>query len=208
MKSIGEKLSSARSAEQSETARFWYEGSQAGWNRIARVAAEPRGLDFWDQARLFALLNFAMADGFIAGWNARYAHHFWRPVTAIREGDTDGNNHTLGDPLLGVLPQHTCRFRTTHPPTVCSGRAAAEVLARFFRDDAVAFTVTSGAPFAGITRSYASFSEAAQDNADSRVYAGVHFREATRDGVRLGRRVGAFGEKHYLKPLHRRWFDH
>ena len=120
VKSVGEKLSSARSAEQSEIARFWYEGSQAGWNRIARVAAEPRGLDFWDQARLFALLNFAMADGFIAGWNARYAYHFWRPVTAIREGDTDGNNHTLGT-RSGSPSSTPLRFRTTHPPTVCSG---------------------------------------------------------------------------------------
>ena len=207
VKSIGEKLSSARSAEQSEIARFWYEGSQAGWNRIARVAAEPRVLDFWEQARLFALLNFAMADGFIAGWNARYAYHFWRPVTAIREGDTDGNNHTLGDPVwesfLNTPPIPD--YPSTHSVL---GGAAAEVLARFFRDDAVAFTVTSGAPFAGITRSYASLSEAAQDNADSRVYAGIHFREATRAGVRLGRRIGAFGDKHYLKPLHRRWFDH
>jgi hypothetical protein len=67
VKSFGEKLSNARTADQSEIARFWYEGSQAGWNRIARVVAQPRGLDLWDQARLFTILNFAMADGFIAG---------------------------------------------------------------------------------------------------------------------------------------------
>jgi hypothetical protein len=206
VKRIGEKLSSARTAEQSEIARFWYEGSQAGWNRIARVVAEPRGLDVWDQARLFALLNFAMADGFIAGWDTRYAYHFWRPVTAIREGDADGNDHTHGDLLwesflnTPAIPE----YPSTHSVL---GGAAAEVLARFFRDDAIAFTVTSGAPFAGITRSYASLSEAARDNADSRIYAGIHFREATLEGVRLGRRIGAFGEKHYLKPLHRQWSD-
>jgi hypothetical protein len=207
VKRIGEKLSSARTAEQSEIARFWYEGSQAGWNRIARVVADSHGLDVWDQARLFALLNFAMADGFIAGWDARYAYHFWRPVTAIREGDADGNDHTHGDPLwesflnTPAIPE----YPSTHSVL---GGAAAEVLARFVRDDAIAFTVTSGAPFAGITRSYASLSEAARENADSRLYAGIHFREATLEGVRLGRRIGAFGEKHYLKPLHRQWFDH
>ena len=200
VKSVGEKLSGARTPEQSERARFWYEGSQVGWNRIARVAARPQVLDLWDQARLFALLNFAMADGFIAGWNARYAYHFWRPVTAIREGDADGNDHTSGDPVwesflnTPAIPD----YPSTHSVL---GGAAAEILARFFAEDAVAFTVTSGAPFAGITRSYASFSEAAQDNADSRVFAGIHFREATRQGVRLGRRVGAFGEKHYLEPF-------
>lgn len=201
VKRVGEKLSSARSAEQSDIARFWYEGSQAGWNRIGRIVAQPLGLDLWDQARLFALLNFAMADGFIAGWNARYTYHLWRPVTAIREGDTDGNDHTIGDPawesFLNTPP--IPEYPSTHSVL---GGAAAAVLARFVRDDAIAFTATSGAPFADITRSYASFSEAAQENADSRVYAGIHFREATRDGVRLGRRIGAFGEKHYLKPLH------
>ena len=206
VKMVGEKLSSARSAEQSEIARFWYEASQTRWNRIARAAAEPLGLDAWDQARLFALLNFAMADGFIAGWNAKYAYRFWRPITAIREGDHDGNDHTFGDrtweSFLNTPPLPD--YPSTHSVL---GGAAAEVLARFFGEDAVAFTVASAAPFADITRSYASFTEAAQENAASRVYAGIHFREATRDGVRLGRRIGAFGERHFLKPLHRRRVD-
>ena len=168
--------------------------------------AEPRLVDVWEQARLFALLNFAMADGFIAGWNARYVYNFWRPVTAIRAGDTDGNDHTVGDPLWETFLNTPAipEYPSTHSVL---GGAAAEVLVRFFHDDAIAFTMTSGPPFAGITRSYGSFLEAAHENADSRVYAGIHFRTATRDGVTLGRQIGAFGEKHYLEPLHRRWFD-
>ena len=75
VKSVGERVSTTRTAEQSEIARFWYEGSQVGWNRIARVVAEPRMLDLWEQARLFALVNFAMADGFIAGLNAKYFYN-------------------------------------------------------------------------------------------------------------------------------------
>lgn len=81
------------------------------------------------------------------------------------------------------------------------GAAAATVLARFFHDDEIFFTVTSGVPFAGIMRSYTSFSEAAQENADSRVYAGIHFRTACKDGLQLGRKIGRFGFKHSLDPL-------
>ena len=78
------------------------------------------------------------------------------------------------------------------------GGAAAEVLARFFGTDDIAFTVTSGVPLSGITRSFVSLSQAAQENADSRVYAGIHFRTACRDGVREGRKIGKFTFMHYL----------
>jgi hypothetical protein len=200
VQSIGQRLSTSRTAEQSESARFWYEGSQVGWNRIARLVSEPRMLDLWEQARLFALVNFVMADGFIAGFNTRYFYNFWRPVTAIREGDADGNDETVGDPLwesfLNTPPIPD--YPSTHSVL---GGAAATVLAHFFGTDDIAFTMTSGAPFPGITRSFTSFSHAAQENADSRVYAGIHFRKACRDGVRLGQRIGEFTVRRALKPM-------
>jgi hypothetical protein len=190
VKTVGALFSTTRTAEQSEIARFWYESSLAGWNRIARVVAGARVLDLWDQARLFALVNFAMADGFIAGWNTRYFYNFWRPVTAIRAGGTDGNAATIGDPLWDTFLNTPAipDYPSTHSVL---GAAAAEVLARFFDDDAIAFTTTSGLPFAGLTRSFESFSKAARENADSRVYAGIHFRTACRDGLKLGGRIGS-----------------
>lgn len=199
VKSIGAQFSATRTAEQSEIARFWYEGSQVGWNRIARVVATERGLDPWDQGRLFALVNFAMADGFIAGFNTRYTYHFWRPVTAIRAGDTDDNPATEADPSWSTYLNTPAipDYPSTHSVL---GAAAAEVLGRFFDDDQFAFTTTSGAPFGGITRSFASFTQAALENADSRVFAGLHFRTACRDGVWLGGRIGMFAVRHYLKP--------
>ena len=187
---IGDKDSLTRTAEQSSIARFWYEPSHVGWNRIARTVAATRALDPWKTARLFALLNAAMADGFISGWNARYFYDFWRPVTAIRAGDTDGNDATVADPdwqtflNTPAIPE----YPSTHSVL---GAAAAEVLARFF-GHGTAFMTTSGAPFPGLTRSFASFSQAAQENADSRVYAGVHFRTACRDGIQLGHKIGKF----------------
>ena len=179
---LGKNISAVRTSEQEQIARFWYEGSPAGWSRIARIVAENRGLDSWQTARLLALVNLAMADGFIAGFEDKYTFNFWRPITAIRAGDTDGNTATMPDPgwesLLNTpaIPD----YPSTHSVL---GGAASEVMRRFFRDDDVPFTTTSGAPSGGLTRSFASFSQAAQENGDSRVYAGIHFRSAVTDGI-------------------------
>ena len=84
VKAIGDINSAIRTREQSEIAQFWYEDSPLGWNRIANTAVRQRKLDLWSAARAFALVNFAMADGFIAGFEAKYRFRFWRPETAIR----------------------------------------------------------------------------------------------------------------------------
>jgi hypothetical protein len=198
VQSLGEKSGAARSEDQSAIARFWYENSSDSWNRIARAAAAPANLDAWETARLLALVNVAMADGYIAGFDGKYAYSFWRPVTAIRAGDTDGNETTPGDPnwqsFLNTPPSPD--YPSTHSVL---GAAAAEVLTRFFGNDQITFTTTSGAPFPGITRSHASFSQAAQENADSRVYAGIHFRAACREGLKLGTSIGALTFEQLLK---------
>ncbi|HXI27259.1 MAG TPA: vanadium-dependent haloperoxidase [Vicinamibacterales bacterium] len=200
VKSIGEQNSSTRTVEQSTIARFWYEGSPAAWSRIARVLAQSQNLDSWDTARLLALVNMAMADGFIAGFATKYDFNFWRPVTAIRAGDTDGNDDTVVDPTWSTylntpaIPDYT----STHSVL---GGAASEVLKRFFRRDAIAFTTTSGVPFAGITRSFNGFSEAARENGESRIYAGIHFRSAVEDGIRQGNKIGRYIFTHALRPL-------
>ena len=200
VKAIGEQFSATRTSEQSQIALFWYENSQLGWNRIARTIAASRTLDLWGQARLLALVNFGMADGFIAGWNTRYVYNRWRPVTAIRMADTDGNPATIAAPNWNTYLNTPAipDYPSTHSVL---GAAAAEVIERFFDDDAIAFTTTSGAPFGGITRSFSSAAAAADENADSRVYAGIHFRSATVEGLRLGRKIGKFTEQHYLAPV-------
>jgi hypothetical protein len=199
VKAVGELNSATRTAEQSEIARFWYEGSPNGWNRIARVVATQRGLDPWRNARLFGLLNFAMADGFIAGFESKYLYNFWRPITAIRAGATDNNPATVADPAWSafLVTPAAPDYPSTHSVL---GAAAAETLARFFGADTISFTTTSGAPFPGITRSYTNFSQAAQENADSRVYAGIHFRAACRDGLIQGTWVGRYVFEHALRP--------
>jgi hypothetical protein len=85
VKAIGGSKSVMRTAEHSEIGRYWYESSPQGWNRIAREVSAARQFDVWENARLFALVNLAMADGYIAGFEDKYYYNYWRPVTAIRE---------------------------------------------------------------------------------------------------------------------------
>jgi len=199
VKRLGGKQSMVRTAAQDEIARFWYEASAQGWNRIARIIAGQRVLDRWEQARLFALLNAAMADGYIAGADTRYLYNFWRPVTAIRAGGSDGNDATAGDPTWET-------FMNTPPlpdyPSTHSvlGGAAAVVMSRFLGTDQVSFTMTSGPPFAGITRSFTSFSQAQEENGDSRVYSGIHFRNSTVAGILQGEQIGRQAFAQYLQP--------
>jgi hypothetical protein len=199
VKRLGGKQSAVRTAAQDEVARFWYEPSAPGWNRIARIIAGQRVHDRWEQARLFALLNAAMADGYIAGADTRYLYNFWRPVTAVRAGGADGNDATAGDPTWET-------FMNTPPlpdyPSTHSvlGGAAAVVMSRFLGTDQVSFTMTSGPPFAGITRSFTSFSQAQEENGDSRVYSGIHFRNSTVAGILQGEQIGRQAFAQYLQP--------
>src|SRR4029077_16277765 len=119
----------------------------------------------------------------------------------IRAGDTDGNDRTVADPNWSTylntpaIPDYT----STHSVL---GGAASEVLRRFFHDDEIAFTTTSGVPFAGITRSFDRFSQAARENGESRIYAGIPFRFAVEDGIRQGKTIGHFVFEHTLRRLH------
>jgi PAP2 superfamily len=196
---LGGKTSHARSAAQTEIAKYWYEPSPQGWSRIARVVSVQRGLDRWTSARLLALVNAVIADGFIAGADTRYLFNFWRPVTAIRAGDTDGNDATVPDRTwesflnTPAMPD----YPSTHS---VAGGAASAVLALVLETDEIGFTMTSGPPFPGITRSFTGFAQAAQENTDSRVFAGLHFRTACRDGIELGTQIGRRAVAQRLQP--------
>jgi len=200
-KNVGGKVSAIRTEDQTQIARFWFEGPGA-WNNIARTVVTARNLDARDSARVLALMNMAMADSYIAGWKIRYVYDSWRPVTAIREGDNDGNDATAGDPTWDSH-QNTPNV-SDYPSTQSTfSGAAAVVLAGVLGGDQASFTVTSGKPFEGIRRSFTSFSQAARESADSRVFAGIHFRSACEDGLVLGRKVGQRAAALYLQPARR-----
>ena len=191
-------MSTVRTPAQTEIARFWFEGP-GNWNTIARAVGAGRKLDAHDSARLLALMNLAMADSYIAGWKIRYVYDSWRPVTAIREGDNDGNDATAGDPNWDSL-QNTPSV-SDYPSTQSTFSAAAAVVLASILGDQGTFTATSGKPFEGITRSFSSFSQAARESADSRVYAGIHFRSACEDGLAAGRKIGQRTVALYLQPV-------
>jgi PAP2 superfamily len=200
VQALGVKVRAVRTEDQEEIARFWYGSSPVGWSQIARTVAADQGLDAWEQARVLALVNLAMADGVIAGFDTNYRVNWWRPIAAIRAGDTDRNEETVADPTWESLlntPPHP-DYPSTHS---VQGGAASVVLRQVFGTDQVEFTATSGVPLPGLIRTFTSFSAAGQENADSRVYAGVHFRSATTNGLKLGRQVGRFTVRHALRPV-------
>jgi PAP2 superfamily len=201
VKHVGGKASTRRSADETHYAAFWYEFSDIGWNRVARAASGNVEQDLWQRARTFALLNMVMADAYIAGWDSKYHHNFWRPVTAVQLASDDGNPNTAPDvtfdPLLITPPVPD--MPSTHSAL---GAAAAEVLAAAFASDHVPFSFASGSALPGSpVRGFRSFSEAARENAESRVKAGLHFRFAIDAGLELGRNIGRHANRYSLARL-------
>jgi len=203
VKLLGAASSSTRTAEQTLIARFWSDFSYTvtppgHWNQIAQNVATNHGLSLPQNARLFALLNIAMADAGIAVWDAKYAFNFWRPITAIQEANLDGNPDTAND------PEWTPLLNTPAFPEYVSGHstfsaAAATVLARFFGTDGVPFTVGSDA-VPGVLRNYTSFATTAEEIGMSRIYGGIHFLSADLDGLNLGHAIGELVEQNFLRP--------
>ncbi len=133
---------SARTDDQTEIALFWVESSPLQWNRIARTVSTAEGLDLWENARLFGLLNMALTDGYIGTFETKYHYRFWRPVTAIRLADIDGNPATIADPTWTPLRQ-TPAIPDYDSGHAVEGGAGAQVLRRFFHTDQMRFSACS-----------------------------------------------------------------
>ena len=203
IKALGEVNSRTRTTEQKEIAYFW--ADEAGtstppghWNQIAQSVARSRGLSLAENARLFALLNLALADAGIVSWDAKYHYQFWRPIQGIRAAPTEAAPELRGEPnWTPLLPTPPFPSYTSGHSTF-SGAAAA-ILARFFGTDDVAFTVGSdGLP--GRTRSYKSFSAAAAEAGRSRIYGGIHWEFDNADGLSCGRNLGDYISRYFLTP--------
>lgn len=200
VKEFGKSGSNVRTPDQTAFSKFWYEFSEAGWNRVARVAIVDKQMNMLEAARVLALVDIAIADAYIAGWDSKIHYDLWRPYTAIRKADIDGNDNTDPDttwePLEPTPPIHD--YPSTHSAL---GNAAATVLAKIIGDN-VTFSMNSPTALpAGATRSFNSFSQAAIENAESRIMAGIHFRFSCNAGLKLGEDVGNWTVNNYLKPL-------
>ncbi|HEV3204970.1 MAG TPA: phosphatase PAP2 family protein [Gemmataceae bacterium] len=200
VKELGGANSKARTKDQTEISYFWADNAGTStppghWNQIAQTVAKQRGTSLVENARLFSILNIALADTGIMCWDCKYKLGFWRPVTGIHNADKTGNRETEADrtwtPLL-----------TTPPfPSYTSGHssfsgAAATVLTEFFGDN-VRFEATSeGLP--GVTRSFNSFWAAAEEAGQSRIYGGIHWQFDNTEGLAMGKTLGQFVSRNYL----------
>ncbi len=212
VKEIGALNSPTRTADQTAAAVFWQFAPIALWNPLARDLAVRYHLDTADQARLYAMVNLAAADGAIACWNDKYYWNFWRPRAAIREGDTDGNPATIGDPAWESLfaastmttpPLGTPPFPDHPAGHGCLTGAVLKTMADFFGTDKVAITVISGRSLNGVPippRHFDRFSRATKEVIDARVWGGIHFRIADVQGTVIGKKVAHWLRKHYFQP--------
>lgn len=200
VKKLGAKIGSTRTTEQSDIARFWALVGPATYNPVAHQLSAARGLNVIDNARLFALFSIAAADAGVAIFEAKYKYNFWRPVTAIRNGDLDGNKATERDP--NWEPFMRTPMHPEYPCAHCTFQStAASVLQTFFGTDTAEFKLTSTtAP--GVTRNFTKLSDYVAEVVIARVYDGVHYRTSGEAGAAMGRKIGQYTVQNYLKPLY------
>jgi hypothetical protein len=216
-----------RTEEQTIIGIYWGYDGRPGlgtpprlYNQIVRQVASQEGNTVAENARLFALVNIAMADAGVASWNTKYHDAFWRPVMAVRSADDDGNDATIADadwtplgaPASNPRPGET-NFTPPFPAYTSGhatfGAAALEILERFYGRDDISFSFISD-EFNGVTigadghvrpvveRTFGSFTQAKIENAQSRIYLGIHWRFDADEGIRQGDAVANFVFDHLL----------
>jgi len=210
VKELGSLTSILRTPDQTDAAIFWQDHAFALWNRVFRSLTASQNLSIVDSARFFAMENMAAADALIVCWNDKYSYQFWRPITAIREADTDGNPATETDPTW--LPLFDPTTPVCNPPALVtppfpdhpSGHASAtgaivNMLRNFFGTDKIDFSAFSNKSCT--TRSFERFSDALKEVIDARVWAGIHFRTADRQGAVIGKKIGHYLDRHYFQSI-------
>ncbi len=202
VKVIGSATSSTRTSDQTDIAKFWANGAGTStppghWNIVAGIVAEEQHNSLEENARLFAMLNIGLADAAIASWDAKYEFNLWRPITAIRNADTDNNPATTADPLWTPLLATPAFPSYTSGHSTFSGTAAA-ILKGFFKKDNVHFVLPSET--AGVAnRTFSSFSQAAAESGVSRIYAGIHYSFDNVAGLEAGNKLGNYVVRNFLK---------
>jgi hypothetical protein len=204
VESLGALHSKTRTPDQTQIGIFWsYDTPAMGtpvvhYEEIAETIALDEHNSLTQDARLFGLVNLAMADAGIAAWDTKYTYNRWRPITAIRLADTDGNPATIADPTWTPLgspgdpgqPSFTPPFPSYVSGHATFGNALFTILTDFYHTDQLHFTLTSDL-LPGVTRSYNSFSQASYENAISRIYLGIHFWFDETAGMKMGREIAS-----------------
>ncbi len=197
VKEIGSASSTTRTPDQTVAARFWAEAPIPQGHRALRGFVDQHQLDVSQAARFMAMIGVTFADANIACFEAKYHFAFWRPVTAVRAGDTDGNDGTMGDPtwspVLPATPNHP-DYPSAHS---CITPAAGIVMARFLGTDAIDYTIPS---LTGLgDRHYATPKDLTSDVGSARIWGGIHFRSAVDDGTDVARKTAHLVLAHHFK---------
>lgn len=201
IKEVGARASAKRTPEQTEVARFWTAVGVVTWNPVVRSLAMSKPRSLVENARLFALVNMAASDAFVAVFDGKYTHNFWRPVTAIRNGDIDGNDATAMDPAW--LPFIDTPMHPEYPCAHCISAAAvgAVLEAEFGTGRVPAISMTSPtAP--GVTRRFERIADYVKEVDNARIWGGIHYRNSTEVGERMGREIGRLAVSSALVPAH------
>lgn len=203
VKALGRATGSTRTPGQTDQAHFWAGNFGVMLNKLVRDISDAHVDDIADSSRLFALTSMAQADAIINVWNDKAHYVYWRPITAIQNGNIDGNPRTTGDPAWTAL------IATPPYPDYTSGAngitgATMRALKNFFRRDRMDFSVTTTntGPTNEDTREFDRFSDAAQEVVDARIYLGIHFRFADEEARTLGTRVADWGYRNFMRPRH------
>ena len=197
---FGAKRGSARSAEQTDIGRFWLIVGPASWFPIVRQIADAQGRSLIDNARLHALVAIATADAYIAVFDAKYAYNFWRPITAIRNGDIDGNEATSPvadwEPLIDTPP---------HPEYPCAhcitSSTVATILDSEFGAEAIATVTMTSSAAPGVVRKWNTTREYVEEVSAARIYGGVHYRTSAVAAREMGRRIAELALRERMRPL-------
>jgi hypothetical protein len=199
IKSMGNKNSSERSARQTETARFWLMVGPPAYHPIARQVVAARQLSLIDSARFMSLYAAALTDAYIAVFDAKYHYEFWRPVTAIRNGDMGGNPDTLRDATWQPIDN-----TPMHPEYPCAHciqvGAAVSVIESLVGSDTILEVSLTSSTAPGVTHRWTSLQALADEVAEARICAGFHYRFSTRVGTEMGRKIGQYIVQHAVQP--------
>ena len=194
------KTSAKRTVQQTETARFWLLVGPPAYHPFVRQLVTAKQMSVDDSARFMALVAVGLNDALIAVFDAKYYYNFWRPITAIRNGDIDGNSAT--DREAAWQPIDNTPMHPEYPCAHCilSGTVAGVVKAALGTVDVPEIATTS-ATAPGVTHRWTNMTAFAEEVANARIWAGFHYRFSTRVGTGMGLEIGEYVVKSVMQPV-------
>jgi hypothetical protein len=201
-KTLGGAKSATRTGAQTEVPKFWTSATiPPSWQPVARELSAAKGLGLADNARLFALLNMGLANTFITDWDAKFTYNFWRPITAIRNGDQDGNDATERD--AGWTPLDTTPMHPEYPSqaAIIAALAVGILESVFGPNPPIPFTITDLVD-PKLKREFENIGQMAGEQRDARIWGGIHFRNSLEVSEDMGRKIAAYLVDNSLKPAH------